>query len=171
MGSRRKIERTHRFPLVLRSWSGVSPFLVKFSDAMIFVWASVPSSARKARWKGTVLRRSCSFVSRWPSASGTKELKWCRTNLGPLSLAFLSLSLIPQYKLERITAVADDKLKQVENAYFKSAPQKQLISVRLKPGREPWHYDMYATRRSGAWRFYPQSSLAQSQGTVAVLPF
>ena len=63
IGSRRKVERTHRFPFVLRSWSVVSLFLpVNFSDPMTFVWASEPSSARKARWKGTVLRRSSRFA-------------------------------------------------------------------------------------------------------------
>ena len=64
IGSGRKVERTHRLPLVLRSLSGVAPFRVKFSDAMIFVWASEPSSDRKARWKGTVLRRLSGLASK-----------------------------------------------------------------------------------------------------------
>ena len=64
IGSRRKVKRTHRFPFVLRTRSGVSLFLpvVNFSEVMTFVWASEPSSALKASWKGTVSRRSSGFA-------------------------------------------------------------------------------------------------------------
>ena len=73
IGSRRKVERTHRFPSVLRTWSVVSPFFSNFSDKRIFVWASEPSSDRKARWKGTVARRSSGFPPRWLSASADES--------------------------------------------------------------------------------------------------
>jgi hypothetical protein len=64
VGSRRKVERTHNFPFVLRSRSGVASFLANVSDEMVLVLTVAPSSARKTRWKGTLLRRSSGvFVS------------------------------------------------------------------------------------------------------------